>query len=479
MMKPEQIKIMKFQLSPLFKTYIYLGLLFTFVFVNCSKPENIVPDDTLKPVIEQAGEKMPYVLIDTKGGIIVDEPKVGAKLTILENKKITLATNIGIELRGSTSQELFPKKSYGFEIKDSLGEDKALSILGMPEEEDWILFGPYNDKTLMRDVIAYEISNSLGRYATRTKYVELQINNTYVGVYVLMEKIKRDKNRVDIKKLEAADDDNTSITGGYILKIDKTTGDGPGYNSAISFRSNYNVNGSLLPPYAGTPKNGLETYYLYEYPKAKDISQAQIAYIQGYIANMEQAIATDSFNVTPRPYTNYLDIASFIDHVIINEVMGNVDAYRLSTFLYKERGGKLKFGPVWDFNISCGIESRSRTDRWMYNYNSFVPQDYWLVPFHFTKLMSDPLVKKAFKDRWTQLRNTTLSTTAVQKMVTDKSNFLTTTNGVKNNFTKWNILNLPVPFADIVYGTYDKEVEFMTNWLSQRLTWIDEQVVNW
>jgi len=294
-----------------------------------------------------------------------------------------------------------------------------------------------------------------------------------------MEKIKRDKNRVNIKKLEPADNSNTSITGGYIIKIDKATGDGAGYNNNISFRSNYDVNGNRLPPFSGTPKNGRETYYLYEYPKAEDISQAQRAYIQGFIADMELAIVSDSFKVTPRPYTNFLDLPSFIDYTIINELVANVDAYRLSTFMYKDRGGKLKFGPVWDFNISCGIEGRSRTDRWIFNYNVSNPDDYWLVPFQFTKLMNDPLVKKAFKDRWTQLRSSTLSTSAIEKMVTDKSTFLNTSGAVKRNYTTWDIMNKPVPFADVIYGSYDKEVNFMIGWLKQRLTWIDGQVVNW
>jgi hypothetical protein len=454
-------------------------LLVIFCFSTCAKPETITPEEGLQPVLEQAGLNMPYIVIDTKAAPIIDEPKISASLTIFEKQKVILRTNIGIELRGSTSQELFPKKSYGFETKDSLGEDKSISILGMPEEEDWILYGPYNDKTLLRDVIAYELSNAIGQYATKTKFVDLQINKTYVGVYVMMEKIKRDKNRVNIKKLEPADNSNTSITGGYIIKIDKTTGDGAGYNNNISFRSNYDVNGNRLPPFSGTPKNGRETYYLYEYPKAEDISQAQRAYIQGFIADMELAIVSDSFKVTPRPYTNFLDLPSFIDYTIINELVANVDAYRLSTFMYKDRGGKLKFGPVWDFNISCGIEGRSRTDRWIFNYNVYNPDDYWLVPFQFTKLMNDPLVKKAFKDRWTQLRSATLSTSAIEKMVTDKSTFLNTSGAVKRNYTTWDIMNKPVPFADVIYGSYDKEVNFMIGWLKQRLTWIDGQVVSW
>jgi hypothetical protein len=117
---------------------------------------------------------------------------------------------------------MFPKKQYGLETRDDAGNGIAVSLLSMPEEEDWILFAPYNDKSLMRDALAYRMGRALGHYAPRTKFCELVLNDTYMGIYVLMEKIKRDKNRVDINKLEPIEISGNDVTGGYILKIDKT-----------------------------------------------------------------------------------------------------------------------------------------------------------------------------------------------------------------------------------------------------------------
>ena len=120
---------------------------------------------------------------------------------------------------------MFPKKQYAVETRDALGNDLDVSLLGFPEESDWILFAPYNDKSLMRDVLVYKIAASMGRYASRSKFCEVVLNDEYIGVYVLLEKVKRDANRVNIKKLEPPDISGDALTGGYIIKIDKTDGE--------------------------------------------------------------------------------------------------------------------------------------------------------------------------------------------------------------------------------------------------------------
>ena len=150
---------------------------------------------------------------------------------------------IGIEIRGSSSQ-MFPKKSYGFETKnEDWTQDKDESIGGFPEEEDWILYGPYSDKSLIRNKLTFDLSNLIGFKASNTKFYNLFIEYDFKGLYILMEKIKRDLNRVNIT--EHTDD---GLEGGYILKIDKSTGDyncGNCYDESFSFRSKYDTSGSL------------------------------------------------------------------------------------------------------------------------------------------------------------------------------------------------------------------------------------------
>src|SRR5665811_1630254 len=178
---------------------------------------------------------LPLIYINTNGRQIPDNPKISAEMGIIwngpgETNQTSNSFNhfngkISIEIRGSSSQ-MFPKKSYGFETKDELGEDMDFPLLGLPEEEDWILYAPYSDKTLIRNVLTFVLAEPLGHYTPRCRFVELFLNNKYQGVYVLMEKIKRDKNRVDIANLKLEDNAGDELTGGYIVKIDKTTGSG-------------------------------------------------------------------------------------------------------------------------------------------------------------------------------------------------------------------------------------------------------------
>jgi len=350
---------------------------------------------------------------------IQNEPKVPASLEIYENGELTFTHNIGIEYRGSTSYRLSDKKSFGFETWDENGEDVDVSILGFPEEEDWILMGHVHrastntifDPSLMRHYIGYELFRSMGNYTSRAKFVEVTLDGNYMGVYVFMEKLKRDKERIDISRLEPNENDPENITGGYILKIDKTAGgdvapgqplsyyennwdDDARYNEDISFRSIYATDQSVLDfepfrdPYH--PLQYMETYFLYEYPKAADISIEQKAYIQNYVQEFETALINDDFTTDVRTYTDYIDINSFVDYFILNELVRNIDGYRISTYLHKDLGGKLKLGPVWDLNIGYEDPGRIPITQWSINYNSFVRQDPCLVPFRWDRFLADP-----------------------------------------------------------------------------------------
>ena len=217
----------------------------------------------LQAQVNLNSSNLPIVIINTNGNAIPDEPKVHAWMAIIDNgpeqrNNITDNANdydgdIGIELHGSSSQS-FEKKSYGIELRTPSDQDSATSILGMPKEEDWILHGPYSDKSLMRNALTYHIGRALGWYASRTRFCEVVINNDYKGVYVMAEKIKRDKNRVDISKLNPDEISGDDLTGGYIIKIDKFDGNnsGLGFESELStavcpFRRSKNILSIRIP----------------------------------------------------------------------------------------------------------------------------------------------------------------------------------------------------------------------------------------
>lgn len=169
-----------------------------FGLADASNDYQALPDWFVAPF---TSSNLPLLLIDTNGEDIPDEPKIDALLGILDNGpgNLNLLTDppnaydghIGIELRGSSSL-YFAKKGYGMETRDADGDNNNVPLLGLPQENDWVLHGPYSDKSLMRNVLSYHIGSQMDRYSPRTRWCELFINNQYQGVYVLTEKIKRE-----------------------------------------------------------------------------------------------------------------------------------------------------------------------------------------------------------------------------------------------------------------------------------------------
>lgn len=419
-------------------------------------------------------DKLPQFMVDTQGGTIVDEPKISSQATITVAGDVVYEGNMGIEFRGASSQALFPKKSYGLETWDENGEDIDVSLLGFPEEEDWILYGPYSDKSLLRNILIYDLSRDIDRYASRCLFVDLTLNGVYQGVYVFMEKLKRDGARIDINKLN--DDENTGedLTGGYILKIDKTAGNnlGEGYNELNSFVSAY-------PPQNAA--SGQEIYFLYEYPDAEDITAEQKAYISQYMGDFESALASDDFTDSDTGYAAYIDVDSFIDFFLLNELSNNVDAYRLSTFMHKDKNGKLKMGPIWDFNLAFGNANYCNggdTNVWAYKFNERCPDDFWLVPFWWDRLLQDPIFVAQLKERWVTLRAGAFAEAAIQIKIDGYVAELNKSGAIAANFTAWPVLGTYIWPNNFVGDTYNEEVDFLRDWVGQRLTWLDSQISN-
>lgn len=455
------------------------------IVLSCSKDDGVSPPEDIDKGPE--GSSIPYVSIITNGNTVVDEPKVSADMFIFQNQQEIFSSGIGIEFRGSTSQRLFPKKSYGIELWDENGEDYSADIFNMGTEEDWILYGPYSDKTLLRNVLIYDLSNDIGQYAPKTQIVELSMNGNYAGVYIFMEKIKRDGDRLDIEKLEPTMTANSVISGGYILKIDKTSGDTNNpdwagdsqYTSDLGFRSRFGAYGNVLNYAPHGDKRGEETYFLYEEPGHDDINDAQKNYIQQYINGFEEALIAEDFSGSGRAYADYIDMESFADFFILNEISANPDAYRLSTFMHKDRDQKLKMGPIWDFNIAFGNDGRSATNTWIYQYNQSNPGDLWLVHFWWTKLLQDPQFRHTIKVRWDALKNGVLSTSNINAKIDAWASSLESNQALSRNFERWNVIGETLPFNSFVGSSYQEEIDYVKNWISQRISWMDTEMTSW
>ena len=445
------------------KIYILIFIIF-----SCNKIEDLPNSSIQYPEI---GKIIPHVQINTLNKEIVDEPKISSKMIITKDSMILYDGNIGIEYRGSSSQ-LFDKKSYGFETWDEENEDMDYPLLGFPEEEDWVFYGPYSDKTLIRNKLIYDLSNQIGRYASRTKFCELTINNQYMGVYVFMEKLKRDKNRIAIKKLENDDLDSINISGGYIIKIDKSDDENGEqvYNDFNAFISNYKPNYATYQ----------SIWFNYEYPKPKDIHNEQKQYINSYFDNFERALSGINFKDSLSGYRKYIDVESFIDFFILNELSNNLDGYRLSTYLHKNRNEKLKIGPIWDFNLSFGNGNYCNGDKydtWTYKFNETCSDDFWLIPFWWEKLLEDPYFVNKLKERWNELRKKELSDENIFQMIQNYISILKNeSGGIYRNYSKWNVIGKYLWPNNYVGNSYESEIDYLIKWIAKRNNWLDKSI---
>jgi len=407
---------------------------------------------------------LPIIVINTNAQEILDDPKITCDMGIIWDEAggrnfLTDEFNdydgkIGIEIRGSTSQQ-YPKKSYGFETRDDLGNNLNVNLLGLPKENDWILYGAYPDKSLMRNEITYSLFAQMHAWSPRYVYCELVINGEYLGVYTLLERIKRDNDRIDIEKIEPTDIEGDALTGGYVIKIDKLTG-----SSSTPWISDYQD----------------ELKYLYHDPEYEELNSIQRAYIENYVRDFEDAVYGPDFEDPLLGYRPYIDVPSFIDFMLMQELGRTVDGYRSSSFMYKDRdskGGKLTCGPMWDFNLSFGNANYCdafETTGWQYNFTDVCnfdnePPNWW------PRLLEDPQFADALKCRWLDLRATILSTTAINNWIDSTALYLEESQ--TRNFTRWPILGEYVNWNSFIGETFQEEVDYLKWWFEVRSEYLD------
>lgn len=417
------------------------------------------------PPVSFTSSDLPIVVINTNSQSISDI-KILAELGIIYNgpgirNYMTDPLNhynghARIGLRGNSSKH-FEKKPYAFETTDAAGTDQIVSLLGMPAESDWVLLALYQDKSLIRIPMTYDFSRKMGNYAARFRMVELVLNNEYRGVYALMEKIKRDEHRVNIPKLSPTENTSPAITGGYIIKIDRT--DEPGWTS-------------LFP---GDASNGAHFYYQYVYPK-DSITVQQQAYIKNYLDTLEGIMNDLNFYKDPwAGYQKYIDLASLVDVFIMNELSKNVDGYRLSTYLYKDKiskGGKLHMGPVWDYDLAwhnCNYANSFDPTGWQYQ----IADTNYPTPIWWSRFMQDTSFTNTLYCRWTQLRQNALSNNRLYAYI--DSFALALNESQQRNFTQWPILGAyiqPNP-QNQAGANYQGEITDLKTWIGSRVGWLD------
>jgi len=424
--------------------------------------------DPCKPFIFESSD-LPIIRINTGGQPVPNDPKITAQMSVIDNgpgqrnypgqAAAAWSGVIGIELRGNSSQG-FPKKSYALETRDELGEDKDVSLLGLPETSDFSLMANFSDKTLMRNALAYDLFRQMGHYASRTRFCEVMLDGTYQGIYILTERIKRGDERVDIARLSPQDTSGTDLTGGYMLRIDWNTS--PGWNSQFNQPNSPNI----------------FTYFQHEYPEFGELQPSQVQYIRSYVDSFEVALRGDGFQHQATGWRRFADEKSFMDYLLLNEISKNVDGYRLSTYFHKDRddrGGKLQMGPPWDYDLAffnADYCDGFLTSGWAYNIN-YVCNDAG-VPFWWERLNEDTLFRQHLACRWQSLRSPggAMSDIRLGVVIDSMANILQEAH--TRNFTYWPILGAYVwPNPGPLPDTYAGEVEKLKGWIKTRAEWID------
>lgn len=404
---------------------------------------------------------LPIILINTDGGVeIPDSPRVLASMKIIfrgeglrnyltdQNTSGYLNYNgrINIEIRGSSSQVL-PKKQYGLTTlnADNLSNNNV-PLLGMPADNDWILNGLGFEPSFIRDYINYNLSRMIGEYASRTVYCEVVLNGSYIGLYMLEEKIKQGSDRVDVAKIGTLDNTFPKITGGYITKSDKTTGGDP-----VAW---------TVSSYIGTN----DVTFIHDLPKPENVSFLQNYYIRSEFEKLSRTLSLHNSSFTDG-YPSVIDIPSFVDYMIINELGSNADAYQFSTYYHKDRNGKLRAGPIWDLNLTYGYDlsiwglDRSKTNVWQFSNGDNEGPRFW------RDLFNNPEFRCCLSRRWNQLTQPgqPLNHSSIEALI-DKT-VATISEAVARDNLRW-----PPEL------NFTSEIFRIKNFLQQRIPWMTQAI---
>jgi hypothetical protein len=374
-----------------------------------------------------------------------------------------VATRAGYHLRGQSSLS-FDKEPYRLELRDNDDKDADYPLLGMPADADWVLRGPFPDKTLIRDAFAYTLGGDMGLRAPRFAFVEVYLNvdaqplaaSDYQGVYMLVETIENSPHRLGLSQLTDKDVAEPAVSGGYVLQFNFMATDHPTLTCARK-----------------RPEDACWSDL--EVIDPDPLLPQQKAWITTFIQNFHDSLRSENPADPRTGYPAYIDVDSFVDRIIHNELSREGDAYLRSTHFFKDRNGKLVAGPLWDYDLgyaaftgSEGFEVPPLIEGWQYQPVFDMSTSDW-----FTRLMREPTFRRAVRERWQELRGGVLSDAQLTARVDTLASRLTA--AADRNFRRWPILDKAVvgPFRTQVTQTWQEQLQIMRTFLTQRAAWID------
>jgi hypothetical protein len=390
----------------------------------------------------------------------------------------TVATRAGYHVRGQSSAN-FPQTPYKLELWDNANADADYPVFGMPSDSDWALIPPYYDRALVRNPFVYTLGKEMGLEAPRTAYAEVYLNyenraladTDYQGIYWFSETIKNAEVRTNLKQLNETDITEPAITGGYIFKFDQAAAEMP---ELVCTGSNP-ISGGFGQMQGGG--GGGTCWVDLEVIDPEPLNSQEQTWLTGYIQAFH-----DSLHATPiGDYAQYIDVPSFVDYLILNELTRNVDAYVRSAYYHKQRVdpmdpaiGKLKAGPLWDYNFSLAVGGSGTVDPmggWQFegtrNVNNWYP-----------KLTADPNFMNLVKARWAALRQNLFSNASLDARITMLAAPLT--NAVVRDFAKWPVSTVYPNSMGFVRGptvpTWAEQIQALRTYVTARTAWMDSQL---
>lgn len=408
---------------------------------------------------------LPIILIHTfesKALSSLDSEHVSATLLVLEptsgaNRivgRASLDARIGIHVRGASSRN-FPKKQYAVELRaDDSDSDRGQPMLGLPRHADWVLSDPVTyDRTLIRNALAFAISNRIGRYAPGTRFAEVFLvddegdvgTGHFLGFFTLIETIERDDQRVNIGRLAESAASLPAVGGGFIVRIDKGAPD-------------FTAGGRWLQ---------------FVYPNAADMRRPerlpQLEFIRSFIDDFRLTASAPTFvhPSTGQHYSQFIDVDAWVDHHIINVLTKNVDGLRFSTYFHKDRGGRLVAGPVWDFDRSMGTPwdpRASEPEEWRapwFSASDYFNEGWWGLLFR------DPAFVSRYRARFAALLNGDLSADNLDRLV--DALVVEVGPAAERNIRRW-------PQSPPLDNAHAAEIARLKDFLRRRVAWIATQL---
>ena len=442
------------------------------------------PPDTENVQLTQTN--LPIVWMEVDGATIDREERITARMKIIHNgdgnlnyadtvahpgQTIDYQGYVALKYRGNSSFTASDKKPYSFRPLNAPleegGTKQKVKILGMGKDNNWALLAPYSDKSMMRDLLIFELERPWMFYTPHGKYCELFLDGIYYGIYIMSELPTKGKQRLN---LEDPGEEGDALTGGYLLEVDRT--DEPTYTSKYHPMTK---NGQWI--------NNRYINYQFKEPEYEDLTDAQYNYITHQVDLMEDALASSNYTDPETGYRKYMDVMSFVDFQIAQEISHNVDGYRLSSKIFKWNDSiDSRFKMVlWDFNIAFGNSDYYNgwyTNTWVYQNNDLLNWngDTQLVPFWWYKLNKDPYYQNLLKNRWAQCRRANMREERIYATIDSMATQLTSQGAMDRNSQAWPRWGQYVWPNQYISQNFNDEVSHLKSWIHDRLTWMDQQL---